>query len=69
MTSAMESDPYSHTDGFWLGRLSAAIGEAVKMSTTDPRWTQRYLRETLREYVSSPVPAPEVRESLRKYLK
>ncbi len=65
----MESDPYIHTDGFWLGRLSAAIGEAAQMSTLDPKWTQAYLRDTLREYIASPVPAPEVRESLRRYVK
>ena len=55
---------------FWLGRLSAAIGEAAKEAERDPKWTRRYLHQALREYVDSPVPAPESRESLRAaYLK
>ena len=65
----MESDPYVHTDGFWLGRLSAAIGEAAAEAERNPKWVRSYLHATLKEYIASPVPAPEVRESLRRYVK
>lgn len=55
------------TDGFWLGRLSAAIGEAVHPKR-DPQHVREELRLTLAEFIASPVPSEELRVILRKYL-
>lgn len=56
------------TDGFWLGRLSAAIGEAVHPKR-DPQHVREELRSTLAEFIASPVPSEELRCILRRYLK
>ena len=60
-------DPYSHTDGFWLGRLSGCLGESA-VRTQDKR-VREDLRNCLSEFIASPVPSPELREMLRPYLK
>ena len=58
------------TDGFWLGRLSAAIGEASKrLPDAHPKDVRADLRSTLAEFIASPVPSEELREILRTYLK
>ena len=63
----MSADPYTHTDGFWLGRLSACVGESA-VRTQDKR-VREDLRACLREFIDSPVPSPELKEILRRYMK
>ena len=63
-----------HTDTLdtphvWLGRWSAAAGEATRMiENHDPKGARRYLQATLAEFIASPVPAEETRKLLRGYL-
>ena len=59
----MSVHPYEHTDGFWLGCLSIALAHAVKgyaMTTAE---------ETLRDFLRSPVPSPELKRIVREELK
>lgn len=56
------------SDPFWLGRLSAAIGEAVHPKR-DPEHVREDLRQTLAAFIASPVPSEELRVILRKYLR
>jgi hypothetical protein len=63
----MSTDPYVHTDGFWLGRLSACVGESA-VRTQDKR-VREDLRACLSEFIASPVPSEELRNILRRYLK
>ena len=60
---------YASSDGFWIGRLSTAQGEAARMiANHDPKAAQKYLTETLAAFVASPVPSEELRRGLRGYL-
>lgn len=62
----MTRDPFVHTDGFWLGRLSACVGESA-VRVTD-RGVREDLRACLSEFIASPVPSEELRQLLRPYL-
>ena len=59
-------EPYSDTDGYWLGRFSTLLGEAAK--DADGFWRGQF-RTTIREFVASPVPSDELKQSLREYLR
>jgi hypothetical protein len=57
------------TEGFWVGRLGAACGEASRMiENSDPKAARRYLQSTLADFIASPVPQEETRKLLRPYL-
>lgn len=51
---------------FWLGSLSAALGEVARMPEKE---AQRYCRSKVAEFIASPVPSEELREALRGYLR
>jgi hypothetical protein len=55
------------TEGFWLGRLSAHIGEAINPDR-NPKAVRAELKAALAEFIASPVPSEELRVILRRYL-
>ena len=62
--------PPEHSDGYWIGYLSTAIGEAADdIDNRNHVFACNILRRTLREFLDSPVPSSELRAGLRRYVK
>lgn len=59
-------DPSTHTDAYWVGRMSACIGESAVR--TQDRYVREDLRACLAEFIASPVPTEALRVKLRPYL-
>ncbi len=58
---------YEKSAHYWNGRLGATVGYAAKEM---PKGHQReVVKETLAEFIASPVPSEELRAMLRTYLK
>lgn len=61
---------YQRSDGYWLGRMSCVLGIAAQyIDEGAEKEARKHLRSTLAEFIASPVPCEEVRESLRRYMK
>ena len=58
---------HAHTDGYWMGALSMRI--AISAQTLGKHEVGHELRETLAQFIASPVPSEELRGMLRGYLK
>jgi hypothetical protein len=63
---AFQLVPMEHADAFWVGRLSACIGEASERTTE--KHVRDDLRDCLAQFIASPVPSEELRRLLRPYL-
>jgi hypothetical protein len=63
---ALSLIPMERTDGYWIGRLSVAVGYGTEHTDKHAR---EVLRECLAEFIASPVPSEELRKALRGYLK
>ena len=61
------NDPYTHLDGYWIGRMAVTLGESI--AYTSDTHTKNAIREVLSEYVTSPISTEYMRDTLRPYLK